>query len=121
MKYKKRSNILYIILVISLIITMSVLAHFYVKDRNRQREYTMITQAARENIDNDNNNKINENMVESNMNITPPYQPEENRVQNNTFIYSNTSVPTRSPQEQNALDRVYNPLRYPYKIAVHKA
>lgn len=118
MKYKKRSNILYIILVISLIITMSVLAHFYVKDKNREREYAMITQAAKQNIDNNNNsnnNEINENMIDTNIGVTPPYELDKSRVQNNTFIYSNTSNPIRSPQEQNALERVYNPLRYPYK------
>ena len=109
MKSYKGKQALYIILVISLIVTMSVLAHYYVKDQQRQREFNMINEA----VDNASQNSTEQSQTVNNndsfqSNTSPPY------TQVNPIII-NQSQPWRSPQEQNALDRVYNPLRYPYK------
>ena len=123
MNSKRSSPMLYIILVICLIVTMSILAHFYVKDKQRDKEYRMITQTATNHIDVDTNqgnvineqdNIINEHGLFHNSNVEPPYLSNSVQPHRSTFIF-NQSQPSRPPQEQNALDRVYNPLRYPYK------
>jgi len=96
MNSKRSASMLYIILVICLIITMSVLAHFYVKDKQRDKEYRMITQNATNHIDADTNqgnvineqdNIINEQGLFHNSNVEPPYLSNSVQPQRNTFIY----------------------------------
>ena len=130
MKYNR--NILYVIFVISLLVTLGLLIYFYIKGLHNEKSSNYF-------IDNKSNNGLQSNDrlqsnygLQSNKNQTDVISNFDNYDENIPYTNVNPSIyaqPTviynspsigydqniKSPQERLALERVYNPLKYPYK------
>lgn len=114
---KSNRNSLYIIFVISLLVTLSLLIYFYIKAIKEDRgyiptkkkilhnEYISNTIPSKE-INNENN------VVQTQISHFDTYSQNIPYTNIQPFTYTQ---PVKTPHEALALERVYNPLKYPYK------
>ena len=116
---KSNRNSLYIIFVISLLVTLGLLIYFYIKALHNDRAYipkqnkrirSEYNEHVHQNSEND-NSIVNTN-VNTNVSHFDTYSPNIPYTNIQPFTYTQ---PLRTPREEMALERVYNPLKYPYK------
>ena len=97
---KISKNTLYLAYFVIIVLMTAVVYMFY-QNHNQQENF----------VDDD---SIEAQVVPVNPPVNPVNMPLYNYI-NNTPFKTGGSVLTNSPKQMNSLDRVYNPLRYPYK------
>jgi len=116
---KSNRNSLYIIFVISLLVTLGLLIYFYIKALQNDRSYIPKQNKSirseynehTEQNDKHDNSIVNTN-VNTHVNNFDTYSQNIPYTNIQPFTYTH---PLRTPREEMALERVYNPLKYPYK------
>lgn len=106
MAVKKSCNPLYIILITVLVIVVVLIVYIYIKDRNLTKEHRSMMN----NISNNVSNNVS-NTNQHKQQYHPPIQEVVERTVQPVIV----SQPQVLTQEQVSLERIYNPLKYPYR------
>jgi len=121
---KSNRNTLYIIFVISILVTLGVLIYFYIKGIKNERLYKPIYNnssntshhnTSHHNTGHHNTKVINTNLQDSESDKFDTYNHNIPYTNVDPYRYTQQPVIIGQSQENLALERVYNPLKYPYK------